>query len=199
MNQIKLESILKKARLPEIPVESLEMFPRRVVARLKRHDASMRKSEKFFPRLAWAFGLAICVVVAIATAHWTGGNKMKFDSTNDALANVKVIRETLALFPNQVRAIVEDKHGIRLVLSDKGDVPSSSPLYVRICDGQHCASFVTFSGQEIQVAGQKITVLADARGGIILAGNKFIWSSTAGTESDNHLKIKALNLGPMAM
>ena len=199
MNPSDLDSILRRARLPEIPGESLEMFPRRVVARLKRYNAPIRNSGKFFPRLAWAFGLAICVVVVIATAHWTGGEKMKFDSTNDALANVKVIRETLALFPNQVRAIVEDKHGIRLVLSDKGDVPSSSPLYVRICDGQHCASFVTFSGQEIQVAGQKITVLADARGGIILAGNRFVWSSTGRNRLDHQLKIEARNLGAAAM
>jgi hypothetical protein len=196
MNQPELESILKKARLPEFSGESLELFPRRVAARLKRHDLPVRKSVNLFPRLAWTFGLAACVVMAVAISRWSGGTKMETVST---LANVKVIRETLALFPNQVRAIVEDKHGISLVLSDKGDVPTSPPLYVRICNGKHCSSFVTFSGQEIQVAGQEITVLADARGGIILTGNKFVWSSTARNEMHNHLIIEARNLGAMAM
>ena len=70
------------------------------------------------------------------------------------------------MFPHQVRAIVQDESGLKLVLSDSGDVPVSPPLYVRISDGGHSSSFVTFSGQEIQAAGQSITVLADARGGI---------------------------------
>jgi hypothetical protein len=58
---------------------------------------------------------------------------------------------------------------------------------------------VTFSGQEIQAAGQKITVLAGARGGIILTGDQFVWSSTEQRADDHHLKIEARNLGPVAM
>ena len=103
------------------------------------------------------------------------------------------------MFPNRVRAIVQDERGINLVLSDNDDVPVSPPLYVRICDGKHCSSLVTFSGQEIQIAGQKITVLADARGGIILTGNQFVWSNTERTYAGNHLKIEAKNLGSVAM
>ena len=199
MNQPELDSILKKARLPEIPGESLAMFPRRIVARLKRNDPPVRAARKFSPPLAWAFGLTACVIIAFAIGHRHG--KMETDTipANDSLADIKLIRETLALFPNQVRAIVEDEHGMNLVLSDNNDVPASPPLYVRICDGQHCSSFVTFSGQEIQVAGQKVTVLTDVRGGIILTGNQFVWSNTERTYAGNHLKIEARNLGSMTM
>ena len=52
-----------------------------------------------------------------------------------------------------------------------------------------------FSGQEIQIAGQKVTVLSDARGGIILTGNQFVWSNTERNHTGNHLKIEAKNLG----
>jgi hypothetical protein len=38
MNKTELESILKKARLPEIGADSLEKFPRRVLARLVRSN-----------------------------------------------------------------------------------------------------------------------------------------------------------------
>jgi hypothetical protein len=197
MNRPELESILKKARLPEIPGESLELFPRRIVAHLKRNDTPSRTARKFSPRLEWAFGLAACIVVALAAGHWR--KPMEPVAANDSLTDAKLIRETLALFPNQVRAIVEDEHGLNLILSDNNDVPASPPIYVRICDGQHCSSFVTFSGQEIQAAGQKITVLADARGGIILTGRQFVWSDADRNNAGSHLKIEARNLGPAAL
>ena len=126
--------------------------------------------------------------------HWRGET-----STPDALQSAKLIRETLALFPNRVRAIVQDEHGLNLILSENDDVPASAPIYVRICDGKQCSSFVTFSGQEIQAGGQKVTVLADARGGIILTGNQFVWSNTERNHASNSLKIEANNLGPVAM
>ena len=48
-----------------------------------------------------------------------------------------------------------------------------------------------FNGQEIQIAGQKLTMLSDAHGGIILTGNEFVWSS------DERMFEK--NLGSIAM
>jgi hypothetical protein len=191
MKKPELESILKKARLPEIPEESLAMFPRRIVARLKRNDPPVRAARNFLPRLTWAFGLAACVVIAFSIGHWQGHMEMETIPAKDSLASIKLIRETLAMFPNRVRAIVQDERGINLVLSDTDDVPVSPPLYVRICDGEHCSSLVTFSGQEVQIAGQKVTVLADARGGIILTGDQFVWSNTERTYASNHLKIEA--------
>jgi hypothetical protein len=58
---------------------------------------------------------------------------------------------------------------------------------------------VTFSGQEIQIAGQKLTVLSDARGGIILAGNQFVWSNTGQIALQNNLKISAKHLDSVSM
>jgi hypothetical protein len=199
MKKPELDSILKKARMPEIAEESLAMFPRQIVARLKRNEPPARAAQNILPRLAWIFGLAVCVVIAFALGHWSGRTETKAAPENDSLANVKIIRETLAMFPNRVRAIVQDERGLNLVLSDNADVPAASPLYVRICDGQHCSSLVTFSGQEIQIAGQKITVLADAQGGIILTGNQLVWSNTERTAADNHWKIEAKNLGMATM
>jgi hypothetical protein len=197
MNNPELESILKRARLPEPSEESLELFPRQIVGRLKRIEPPVRAARFFSPRLAWAFGLAVCAALVFALGHERG--KREAVPADDSLANVKLIHETLALFPNRVRAIVSDEHGLSLVLSDHDDVPPSTPLYIRICDGKNCSSFVTFSGQEIQIAGQKVTVLSDARGGIILAGNRFAWSNTERNYADKHLKIEARNLGAMAM
>jgi len=177
--------------MPGISGESLELFPRRVAIRLPQNESPASTIRHFLPRLAWSFGLVVCIVIAFVIGHWSGRMEVKATPENDSLANLKLIRETLALFPNQVRAIVEDEHGLNLVLSDHHDVPVSPPIYVRICDGKHCSSLVTFSGQEIQVGGQKITVLSDAGGGIILEGNKFVWSSTSRTHASSNLKIEA--------
>jgi hypothetical protein len=191
MNQPELESILKKARLPEISGESLEMFPRRMVARLKHNDPLPHAARNFLSPFAWACGLAACVIIAFVIGHWRGQMETKASMENDSLTSLKLIRETLTMFPKRVRAIVQDEHGLNLVLSENEDVPASPPLYVRICDGKHCSSFVTFSGQEIQIAGQKITVLSDTSGGIILEGNKFAWSSTSRLYASSNLKIEA--------
>jgi hypothetical protein len=194
MNMPELESILKRARQPEIPAGSSELFPHQIVAGLKRNRLAIQPDRRTMPRLAWTFGLAACVVIAFAASHWRWPVGSK-----DALADVKVVRETLAMFPNRLRAIMQDEHGLNLVLSETDDVPVSPPIYVRICDGNRCVACVTFSGQEIQIAGQKVTVLADAHGGIILTGNQFVWSNAERTYAGNHLKIDAKNLGVVAM
>lgn len=191
MNNSELNSILKRASTPRKPNEFWEDFPQQVVRQLNRPlrgDSRPRGGK--FPGFAWAFATAVCVLVAFFIGHWRGQQS----PAADLLANAKLVHDTLAMFPNQVRAIVEDPQGLHLMLSDSGNVPSSTPLYVRICDGKNCSSLVTFSGQEIQIAGQKMTVLADTQGGIILLGNNFVWSSEEKTYPDTGLKIEAKSL-----
>lgn len=199
MNKHELDSILKKARLPEIPGELAEMFPRQTVARIKRGELPTRALRSFAPRLAWAFGLVACVALAFTIGRWNGRMQSGASAANDSLASLKLIRETLSMFPNRVRAIVKDEHGLNLILSDKPDVPASAPIYVQISNGKHTSSLVTFSGQEVQIAGQQVTVLADAHGGVILAGQNFVWSDTKRIYADGNLKIKAEYLGLASM
>lgn len=194
MNRTELESILKRARLPEIPGESLEMFPRRIVGSLKCDRSSVRSPRHFSPHLAWAFGLMACIIIAFAAGHWAGRKQAGTTLAPDALTSLKLIHETLAMFPNRVRAIVQNEHGLNLVLSDKPDVPDSTPIYVRIQDGGRCSSLVTFSGQELQIAGQKVTVLSQTDGGIILEGSNFFWSDGKPLYAKRNLKIEAKNL-----
>lgn len=196
MERSELDAILKKARLPQPPEEFWEEFPQQVARQLNRQTKETSPSRRnWHPRLAWAMVTAVCVVIAFAAGHWRGKIETQTGPQQDILANAKLVRETLAMFPNQVRAIVEDVRGLHLVLSDSGAVPSSSPLYIRVCDGKNCSSLVTFSGQEIQAGGQTITVLADTQGGIILMGKDFVWSSDEKTGSVSRLKIEAKNLG----
>lgn len=190
MNDSELDQKLKAAREPALPKEYQAAFPQTVLANLRSDTWKTSPPQRsWLPRLAWGLATAACVVLAFGLGHWRG--HMEAAAPDNLLANTKLIHETMALFPNQVRAIVQDEHGMKLILADQADVPNSTPLYVRICDGDKCSSLVTFSGQEIQIAGQKLTVLADATGGIILEGNKFVWSSTAQNYASKGLKIEA--------
>ena len=198
MNQSELDSILKKSRTPEPPKEFWEKFPARISRKLNRERTeNFRPERNWFPRLAWGLATAICILAAFAVGHWRGQTETR--ASTGVLANAKVIREMLAMFPNRVRAITQDERGLNLVLSDRDDVPVSTPIYISICDGEQCSSFVTFSGQELQIAGQKVTVLSDARGGIILTGNNFVWSNTEQSYADNRLKIEAKNLNSIPL
>ena len=196
MNKFNLNETLKAVKTPEGSEEYWNDIPREVLAQLRRPAPPLpRNQPRWFPRLAWGITTAaICLAAILAVGHWRGEPASK-----DALQSTKLIRETLAMFPNRVRAIVQDESGLNLVLSEHDDIPVSTPIYVRICDGKQCSSFVTFSGQEIQAGGQKVTVLADARGGIILTGSQFVWSNTERTYAGNHLKIEAENIGAVAM
>ncbi len=217
MNKPELESVLKKARIPETPEETRQQFPSRVVAGIRREreswsssfslsrrhaagtGAPQREFQRWFPRLVWGVATAFCILAAFAVGHWRGRIETGTVLANDRLSSMKLIRETLSMFPNRVRAIVEDEHGINLVLSDKPDVPASAPIYVQISDGKRSSSLVTFSGQEVPIAGQQVTVLADGHGGVILAGQHFVWSDSGRVYADGNLKIKAENLYPVSM
>ena len=203
MNNSELDAKLKAAREPVLPADYRDAFPQTVLNHLRPSPRERARGEKrtsrqsWLPRLAWGMATAACILMAFAIGHWRG--QVERNSGPDVLANAKLIQETLAMFPNRVRAIVQDERGVNLVLSDTENVPASTPIYVRICDGKRCSSLVTFSGQEIQIAGQKLTVLSQPDGGIILEGNKFVWSSSEPVYAGRKLKIEAKNLGTITM
>ena len=86
-------------------------------------------------------------------------------------------RELSTMFPNQIRAIVTDDTGVRVVLADAPDVPATAPLLVNICSAKQCAHVITFSGQQIPIGTGEADVLTDSHGNIIVAGSQFVWSS----------------------
>lgn len=78
-----------------------------------------------------------------------------------------------------------------MVLSDNANVPTSTPLWVKICQGERCTTLVTFSDQEVEVADQKLTVLADAGDGVILVSDYFAWAGESPNTGLQDLKIQA--------
>jgi hypothetical protein len=201
MNDFELNKMLKAAPPPPLGADYLKDFPRSVLARMRSTlPRSHRAKYHWMPRLVWGGGAIFAsLAIGFILGNWRAQIGKEAMASVDPLVNAQVVRETLKMFPNQVRAIIEDKHGLQLVISEKPDVPASPPLYVRICSGKQCAAVVTFSGQEIQIAGQTLTVLSDAQGGIILVGDDFAWSSRKPTSAKNNLRIEAAHLDAAAM
>jgi hypothetical protein len=190
MNDFELDRSLKAARVPERPEEYWEDFPRRVSVRLRTAPVRRRVEPRWQPRLAWGAGAAFaCLVIGFAIGQWHG--RPRPTDPYAALQSEKMLREVLTFFPNRVRAIVQDERGLHLVLSDKPDVPVSTPLWIKVCDGNQCRAVVTFSGQELQIARERVEVLADAQGGVMLVGDRLFWSSAEPDRAPGRLRIQS--------
>jgi len=120
-----------------------------VASRLRwKPAAQAAESARWFPRLAWGLAAAaVCLLPGFFVGHWRGQTEA---AANGLLQNQKFIRETLAMFPNRVRAIVQDERGLSLVLSDRDDVPVSAPLWIKVCDGKRC-----FDARDVQRPGTR--------------------------------------------
>ncbi|HEY3860305.1 MAG TPA: hypothetical protein VGO59_00320 [Verrucomicrobiae bacterium] len=194
VNNSELDAILRKVRVPEPAPDFWETLPRLAANRSTAPRVPCHRTTSSWLKWAWAAGAFAAVVAAIVVIPWPSHER-----PSDLLASAKLVDEMLALFPSRLRAIVEDEKGMRVMLSDQRDVPASPPLYVRICDGHECASLVTFSGQEVQMAGRNLTVLSDTRGGIILEGKDLLWSSAQSFLTGKHLTIVAKSLDTTSM
>jgi hypothetical protein len=190
VNDSELNKLLKSAKVPEPTAEHWKEFPGLVVHSLGDHHEEVRPTHSHRrPILAWGFALATCLVIGFVVGHWRGTN-----AADGLLQNAKVVREVIALFPNQVQAIIQDENGLRLMLAETPNVAQSQPLWIKVCEGKKCRSMVTFSGQMVQIDGQRVEALADAAGGVMLVGDHFFWSSEKSAVTDRlHIAARQLN------
>ena len=192
MNNSELNQLLKSAKVPEPAADHWNEFPNRVSAALRLTRKSRTGQPRLWPRLAWGLSLAgACVLISFAIAHWRGAQTAQV--AQNLLQSEKLIREVRTLFPNQVQSVILDEHGFRLVLAERADIPDSPPIYLNICSSDGCRQMITSSGQTVQIADQKVEVLADAAGGVMLVGDHFFWS-TGENSSPEHLRIHAQQL-----
>jgi hypothetical protein len=172
----KLDERLKKARTPERSAGYWEDFPKRVTAQLSG-GACAEVTTSAGSRRFWGWGLAgACVALIVGFGLW-----MESSIATAQPNYTKLYREIESMFPNQIRAIVVESGGVRLELSDKPDIPSSTPLRVDVCHDQQCGTYITFSGQRIRVNAESWDVLADGVGHVLVAGPNVVWTSAEPT------------------
>jgi hypothetical protein len=177
MTNRQLDDLLHKAKLPAPPASYWEEFPGDV-ARFAR-GASGREQTAYRPdkpAFGWAVGVglvATCIVAAFLLGYSRGTKSMH--PTASAATVEKCLHEVETMFPNQVRAIVFTKDGPQLLLSEKPDVPASSPVWLKVCDPKGCQSVVTFSGQRVSINGELCDVLVDSKQNVLVVGQKKFW------------------------
>ncbi len=206
MNNSELNRLLKSASVPEPPQDYWEQFPGRVTDEVRRRRASKSKgvphsapaswSAAVLCRFRWALGTAITAALVLAAALLIHSRGKPGVAGSDAFAEAqKCFREIEPLFPNQIKAIVFDQQGAELVLADDPTVPTSTPLYLKVCGPNGCRRFVTFSGQQIRVNGDLCDVLLDREGNILVVGRQFAWSSSNPAGKATPYQIEARPLG----
>src|SRR5689334_4878510 len=176
MNNRELDELLGKVKVPEPPASYWQEFPGDV-ARVARTSPAPEEEKV---RWAWlrparALGAtlaAACVVVAFIIGFKVGTGASHGTST---VSMEKCLREVQAMFPNQVRAIIFEKDGAHLLLSDAPDVAGAMPVYLKVCDGNGCQRIVTFSGQRVPIKGKLCDVLVDSKENVLVIGQSEFW------------------------
>ncbi len=187
MKNSELEQILKSAPVPDRPGAYWDQFPQRIMAKTNwlrtRVDAgaSQPQTKPFWLRHRFRFatvglGLAISGLLLVFVLGSRQGRKLSITEPQLAAAR-KYFQEIETLFPGQVQAIIFDQQGSHLVLAERSNVPSASPIYLRICGSKDCQSYVTFSGQQIRFNGETCEVLLDQHGNVLLVGQQWVLST----------------------
>ena len=104
----------------------------------------------------------------------------KADWRETLRAGEQMLVETTALFPTQVKAIVENNSGTSLQTESQPRDANSRPVVIELTRGKERIRIVTFSGQRIMVQlgdeDEQLEVLVDADGSVLIAGDSFVWS-----------------------
>lgn len=136
------------------------------------------RARKIAPSIRWALwplAAAACLLLVLLTKRPPATPPATASDLQDEAAII--FREVSALYPNQVRAITRGRDGLRLTLADEPDLEPGKPFVLRVCKNSACEDIITFSGQQITVAGHDVTLRADSDGRVILQGDELLWSS----------------------
>lgn len=191
-----LNELLRAARVPERTPEFWEGFPQTVVRQLHRSVRSVPEPAARGDLLAWGIGLAAACLVLGFFAGFRRGHAAGF-STAELAQSRKIYRELAALFPDRLQTVLLDGRGSQLVLAADAQPPASAPLLVQICHAGICRSFITFSGQRVALNGETFEVLADAKGNVLVVGERLVWTSGEPRKAPAGYHIRAAALGEL--
>lgn len=110
MTDFELESKLKSALLPERRPEYWDSFPAQVRAGLSRAPIEYARQHSRLPRLAWGMAFAmVCLIFGLSA----------WPAFHGFLRNEQMFRRELAQFPDHLRVLMQDEHGLHYLVADQ--------------------------------------------------------------------------------
>lgn len=198
MNDRELNELLQRTLVPERSEHEWKEFADDTVRRLNSTPTENIKAGRVAPRPTWRFvatwtfaGATACALFVFALNHWREG---RIEPRHEIADAQKLFSELSALFPNQLEAVLIDGATPRLVLAEQISPDKGTPLFVRLCGAQGCQRVITFSGQRVSLNGESCEVLVDARGHVIVTGERFVWSSADAAARSGGYRIEAATL-----
>lgn len=177
MNDDLLKKRLAELEVPEPDETARERaLHRALVALANSAKTNKVPAEKRRPAL-WRWVLAAGALGAFVLAVWPGGQPAKENS----LAWQRTLEQVEALFPGQVNAVIERDGKFAVELTDHAAGGTGQPVVVEFVQGPHVLRVLSYSGRRVcvELGGAKACFepLITADGGVILAGEDFLWSS----------------------
>lgn len=194
LREEELNELLRTARVPERTPEYWDEFPQTVVRQLARSVRCVPEPAAHGHFWAWGLGLATACLVLGFFAGFRRGHAAGF-STAELAESRKIYHELAELFPDRLQTVLLDGRGSQLVLAVDAQPPASAPLLVQICHAGVCRSFITFSGQRVALDGETFEVLSDARGNVLVVGERLAWNSGEPRKAAAGYRIRATALG----
>jgi hypothetical protein len=196
MNDTELKQLLQRAKVPAQEPAFWTGFTEQVMDNVRATTPALAsRGGRAQPKVSWAWGwaagvAAVCLLVGFGVGFWKG-QASRLEAVQMA-AMQKYFREIQAMFPHQVRGIVYDEKGPRILLAEKANLPSATPVYLEIKSAQGSRRFVTFSGEKIKINGEECEVLENASGHIMLVGKHFLWTQNQPANASYQIHARTL-------
>jgi hypothetical protein len=116
MKKVDLDSELNRVRVPERDQDFWDAFPQRVMAQVRAAPSDPVVRTSPMNHLAWGFGMALaCLSVCICL--WE--TRLPKTLCYALIQNEREMRQAVRQFPNQVRAFMQDEHGLGKLVEDQ--------------------------------------------------------------------------------
>ncbi len=116
MNDSELEAQLRALPNPERSEEYWADFPRRITRDLRTRPLPRPAPSSWLPQVAWGFSLAFG---CFALGYFIGHNEVPRGLTHAMLENQREFRVSLTKFPDQVRSLMLNEHGLQTLLPEQ--------------------------------------------------------------------------------
>jgi hypothetical protein len=116
MKKIDLDSELNRLRVPEKGRDFWDAFPQRVMAEARSAAPDPVVAAAPVNHLAWSVGLALACL-SVCFCLWE--TRLPKTLCYALIQNEREMRQAVRQFPNQIRAFMQDEHGLGKLVEDQ--------------------------------------------------------------------------------